>query len=370
MRPLAEKKIVCVFFPEVARKLRLNHASAASGGNLMTEVFCQLLRDAPALDYFRAAVWRASEALRLRERLQTPKRLEALVSSLSLASPHRLQALLDVLVHEGWLERRGDAYQALGVQPPAFATHDVVGPWGSLAHVIRSDAPIPQFGDVSSPEGEEVFVRYQEQMMRGGRPVAEEMMRTLAWSRGARLLDVGGGFGTYSEAFLAADPRGQATLLELPHTVSAGRSRRTQPQDRLSWVEGSAFEVDLPAECFDIVMLSNVIHWYGPDDVRRLLARTFEWTAPHGVIWIKDLSVEPDGRGPSASLWFALNMALVSGEGRLYTSSFVERCMSEAGWDVSRAVRLAASPDCLVWSGAKAERSSCQARRSGTQQVI
>lgn len=319
----------------------------------MTEAFCQLLRDAHSLNYFRGAVWQASANIHLFRYLQTSRRITALASLLDLPSLHRLQALLDVMVHEGWIERRGASYQASTSGPPCPVNNKTTGVWGALARVIQSDVPKDPFADASAQGGGEGFVRYQDQMRHWGRPAADEMMKTLVWPSGSSLLDVGGGLGTYSEAYLEADRRARATVLDLPATVAVGQPRRSPCVDRLSWLEGSAFDIDLPDEHFDIILLSNVIHWYGPDDVRQLLARALRWTAPGGLLWIKDMKLADDRQGPATSLWFALNMALVSQEGRLYTSPQLQTWMREAGWSPSGTTALVSSSDCLVWSATK-----------------
>ena len=319
----------------------------------MTEAFCQLLSDRGALDYFRSAAYKACEDLRLLDLLQTHTPLKALSSSLNLPSTHRLRALLNVMVHERWVERRDGSYCALELPDPHLVAQTVTGPWGALARVIRSDAPISPFDGLSGTSTAETFVRYQEQMAHWGRSSAAEMMRILTWPRGAHLLDVGGGLGIYSEAFLSADHEAQATILELPCAVAAGRARSARHADRRSWIEGSALDVDLPSHQFDVVLLSNVIHWYGPGDVQQLIGRAFDWTTPRGALWIKDMVLTPDRRGPESSLWFNLNMALVSDQGQVYTSLQVEAWIEHAGWNTPSPTTLSASPHSLVWTATK-----------------
>src|SRR5262245_9252344 len=100
----------------------------------------------------------------------------------------RMRRLLDVLVALGWLARTRDGYRIVRVpdRPPIARAG-----WGLLADVIRSDRPLPIEGENR---------RMHEHLAVAGASVANEVASIVP---GRTLLDLGGGAGTFSRAWLA-----------------------------------------------------------------------------------------------------------------------------------------------------------------------
>ena len=79
---------------------------------------------------------------------------------------------------------------------------------------------------------------------------------------------------------------------------------------------------------FDVALLSNVVHIYGPDTNRRLLEKAAGSVRPGGVAAVADFV-----RGRSArAARFALVMLLKSEEGDTYRTEVVEGWLQEAGF--------------------------------------
>jgi hypothetical protein len=84
--------------------------------------------------------------------------------------------------------------------------------------------------------------------------------------------------------------------------------------------------------------------------------------APGGAVVIKDLRVDDDRSGPIEGLLFALNMAIYTDAGDVYSTAQLRAWLTEAGLVEIAEHRLAAAPDAIVVVG----RRPSDLARSGT----
>ncbi len=274
-----------------------------------------------------------------------PGSLAAVAARIGVAAGHRLRALLDVLAALGAI--RGER----GGGEPRFAATDavperpVVPPagWGQLAEVIRRDGPLPEERDGDA------LRRLHHHLASAGAAAARELVAGLG---AASLLDLGAGAGAYSKAFLDANPAGRATLVDTAEVLAlaaewlgplAARSRR---------FAGDAAEVEVGAG-HDAALLANVLHLHSPDACARLVAAAARGVAAGGVVVIKDLRVDDDRAGPIEGLLFALNMAIYTDAGDVYSTAQLRAWLTEAGLVDVTERRLAASPDAIVVTARK-----------------
>jgi hypothetical protein len=273
--------------------------------------------------YLRGSVVRAAEELELAEVL--PATAEAAVRKLGLRSPRRLRRLLDALAVLDEARREGDVFH-LRERPRAPAT---AGAWGRIAEIIRADRP------VVVPADEGSLRRLHGHLQRAGADAARELWAKLPEARGP-MLDLGGGAGTYTAAFLQAHPGEEAAIADKPEVLElvAVSRARLLPIDLLA--------SELP-KGQRVILLANVLHLFGESDCRRILAKAAAALAPDGLLIVKDLLVEPDRSGPAEGVLFALNLALFTSEGDVHDPLALASWMRAAGLREPRRVPLAGS---------------------------
>jgi hypothetical protein len=165
------------------------------------------------------------------------------------------------------------------------------------------------------------------------------------------MLDLGGGAGTYSAAFLDARPHATATLVDFGDVLALARTHLAGFGARVHYRNGDASAVTAGTD-HDVVLLSNLLHLHGPAHCARIVgAAARAAAAPDGMIVIKDLRVAEDRRGPLPGLLFALNMAIYTGEGDVYPVSQLRAWLSAAGFADLEEHTLAAAPDSVVIVG-------------------
>jgi len=200
-----------------------------------------------------------------------------------------------------------------------------------LADALRDGGPVTLEDEaaVGEPEDEEGIKRFMAAMAAAPRERTERLAELcLARRPDARsVLDVGGGPGHIARAFARRGLR--VTLLDTPDTVEVvAREYGLREVEGLT-LAGGDFNADpLPEGPFDIVLLSNVLHIYGPGRNRELLRRVGEACSPGGVAAIADFV---RGRSPRAAR-FAVVMLLRTEEGNTYTEEEFAAWLREAGF--------------------------------------
>ena len=182
-----------------------------------------------------------------------------------------------------------------------------------------------------------------------GAPQAARLVAAAAVAGAGRLLDVGGGPGTYTMAFLAAEPAMTATLFDLPPVVEIARERldRAGLLARVTLVPGDFTRDELPSG-HDLAWLSAIIHQNSPAENDTLYSRIFRALVPGGRLILRD-HVMDDGRThPRAGALFAVNMLVGTVGGGTYTFEEIRDGLSRAGFGPIRLLRPGERMDALV----------------------
>ena len=164
---------------------------------------------------------------------------------------------------------------------------------------------------------------------------AAEIAGIVAPAPGGRLLDVGAGPGTYSLAFLRANPEMSATLLDLPSTLKVTRRMLAEhpllaARSRLR--AGNYREASFGREEYDLVLLSHITHDENPEVNRRLLEESFRALKPGGRVIVHDFMLDADRVRPVFGALFSVHMLAYTEGGRTYTSAEYGKWLRRAGF--------------------------------------
>ena len=162
--------------------------------------------------------------------------------------------------------------------------------------------------------------------------LAPKVVEAVDLSGRARLLDVGGGPGTYAIQFCLKNPGLSAVVLDLPGTrpFMERTAARFGVSDRVTFAEGDFTAGEFPGG-FDAAWLSQILHQEGPDTCRALVARAARALAPGGVLLVHEFLLEDTMDRPLPPALFALNMLVGTDEGRAYSEGEVASMMAGAG---------------------------------------
>lgn len=297
---------------------------------------------AAGASFLRDAAGDAAHELGVFEALREPRMLDELADAIAVGSGRgRLHRLLDVLVAIGVLARQRDRFAVARV--PARVGVARAG-WGLIADVIRRDRPL-------EPPGPEEARRMHAHLVAAGATAAAELAHMLP-ADARTLLDLGGGAGAYTRAWLEARGDGRATLVDMPDVVELARAQLAGFGDRAAFIAGD-IRAALLGEGHDVALLANVLHLHDRSIGAALCDAAAKAIAPGGHVVVKDLRVDEGRAGPLEGLLFALNMALYTEGGDVYEGSWIRSWLVGAGLVDVEERRLDCAPDAIVVIGTK-----------------
>lgn len=257
---------------------------------------------------------------------------------------HRgLDMLLNALTAMRLLTKSGDCYtnspvavERLSRTSPDYMGHillhhhNLMEGWSRLAQVVRSGQPSRiSSSHVESAEERENFLLGMFNM---ASMLAPQMARQIDLSRRKRLLDFGGGPGTYAIHFALANPDLEAVVFDLPTTRAFAEQtlKRFPVEDRVTFQAGS-FHDDFPAGRYDVAWLSHILHGEGTEGCRTILQKAAAVLEPGGMLLIHEFILDDDRCGPLFPALFSLNMLVGTEGGQSYTFAELSGMVREVG---------------------------------------
>ncbi len=146
-----------------------------------------------------------------------------------------------------------------------------------------------------------------------------------------RLLDLGGGPGTYSMAF--ARKKIDVTLLDFPDTFRISRRliRQAGLEKKIHLLPGD-FTMDDWGSGYDMVFISQIFHSYTAEDCLGLLRRSRAALNPGGRVVVQEFYLDDSKTNPRVGAIFAINMLVNTPGGRTYTPREMSGWMKKAGF--------------------------------------
>lgn len=161
--------------------------------------------------------------------------------------------------------------------------------------------------------------------------IADEVLSAVSFAGFARLLDVGGGNGTFLAAVGRRTPGLALHLFDLPAVVHhAGPALEAGDLAGRVTVTGGSFLADpLPAGA-DVVTLVRILHDHGDATVRALLSKVHDTLPPGGTLVVAEPMAETPG-AERVEAYFAMFL-LAMGSGRLRTRAELADLLTAAGF--------------------------------------
>jgi SAM-dependent methyltransferase len=223
--------------------------------------------------------------------------------------------------------------------------------WHYLTETVRrGENPHQQHVTNLQSEEQEAFIGAMHVV---GRELSREIASDYDASFASRLLDIGGGSGVYTIAFLQENPGLQAVIFDLEGVIPLSKQfiDKQGLQDRVQFVSGDFYIHELPSGC-DLALLSAIIHQNSRQENRELFAKIYRTLEPGGRVLIRDHIMDETRTRPAAGAMFALNMLANTRGGDTYTFAEVKEDLEYAGFAHIKDLRSGQDSfermDCLV----------------------
>ena len=153
------------------------------------------------------------------------------------------------------------------------------------------------------------------------------------FGRHRRLLDLGGGTGSFLVRILNRYPAIECGLFELPHVVAMARENLAAqaPASRVRFYEGDLLRDQLPTG-YDAFLLANVIHVFTPEHNRGLLERVHASALPGARLLLVDFWTNPTHTQPVFAALMAGEWLMGRGEGDVYSEDEIRHLLTVTGW--------------------------------------
>jgi SAM-dependent methyltransferase len=200
-----------------------------------------------------------------------------------------------------------------------------------LEDAVRTDQAA--FGDFSfSNEEQRLYTEGVEAITSGA---AAALPLQYDFSAHRRVIDVGGGTGTFLRALLNYNSALEGTLFDRPPVVAMAAQRLAQDPvaARLRTVGGDFFHDPIP-EGYDVALLANVVQNFSPERNRALLRNVRTAMPPGARLLLVDFWTDPTHTQPVFAALMAGAFLLISGEGTVYSADEGRDWLEATGWRV------------------------------------
>jgi len=272
--------------------------------------------------------------------LQEPHTIDEVAQHLN-CPPRGARMILDGLLALELLTKSGNQYQnapiadeCLAPGSPSDQTHILLhranawDAWSHLEDAVRTGQPV--CNEDRQGKSLEAFIRGMHDIAQTS---AQALVQAVNLSPYTRLLDIGAGSGAYTIAALTQHPKLRATDFDQPGVLPITREfiEIAGLLDRVEFVPGD-LTVALPQKSFDLILISNIIHSFGPETNQQLVKRCYDILQPGGLLIVKDFLRPIDEPATPFTLIFALHMFLHTPQGDTYALSDLEQWTRNAGF--------------------------------------
>lgn len=263
-----------------------------------------------------------------------------------------LTTLLHALTAMGLVERLDDSFAAAGISAEFLSKtsphylghiilhhHYLMSSWAHLDESVRSGGPIRQ--SYSHGDENEIRESFEMGMFDLAMQLAPRVVPQIDLGGRRRLLDLGGGPGTYAIHFCQHNPGLSAVVFDLPSTRPFAEKTiaRFKLSDRIAFVPGD-FLTDPLQGAYDVAWLSHILHGESADGCAVVLGRAKEALSPGGLILIQEFILDDTLDAPLFPALFSLNMLVNTENGQAYSWGQLEALLSAAGFREPRRLPL------------------------------
>ena len=227
--------------------------------------------------------------------------------------------------------------------------HHLSGSWARLDEAVLTGAAIRTSASFQDPAQREAFLMG---MFNNAMLQAPTIVEAVDMGGRRRLLDLGGGPGTYAIHFCLKNPQLEAEVADLPTTrpFAERTVARFGLSKRIRFADVDVLKDDLDGR-YDVVWLSHLLHALGPDDCRQVIAKAASVLEPGGKILIHEFILNDSMDGPLFPALFSLNMLLGTTHGQSYSDAQLRAMLAEAGFGQIRREAYCGPTDSGIISG-------------------
>ncbi len=260
--------------------------------------------------------------------------------------PRPTALLLNACVALGLCEKKSDHYSnsqasatfLVSDSPASMAnairySDDLYATWGELGKALQTGVA-PKAADTYLGEDEEQTRHFVYGMHDRAMAIGRALPEMIDLTGRKKMLDVGGGPGTYSALLTERFPGLQSDVLELAGVAKIAREILASmgATERVTMLDGDYHSSDF-GDGYDVVLMSGMFHRESENNCRRLIDKALGCLEMGGLLVVSDIFADEGGIDPVFAALFGLNMMLTAPDGGIHADVDVADWMSDAGFD-------------------------------------
>jgi hypothetical protein len=181
---------------------------------------------------------------------------------------------------------------------------------------------------------------------------AQALATSYDFTRDHKVIDIGGGTGSFLVSILTRHSHLQGTLFELPTVTSLATQRLASSSvgSRIA-VQGGDFLKDRLPAGHDAAIVANIIHGHSPQQNKELFRAIRNAMEPGARVLIVDFWTNPTHTDPVFAALMAGEFLVGTGAGDIYSRSEGEDWLRQTGWRPVDQLPLAGPSSVLVGEG-------------------
>ena len=201
--------------------------------------------------------------------------------------------------------------------------------WSKLTNVIKNGRNMSEHNNEEPSFREQFTYAMHERSREFSKPLAQVVARKPV----GKLIDLGGGPGSYSAEILKTDKLAQAILIDRQASINVAKEilKNSFVIKRFSFVAGDLFDVDF-GDNIDTALYSNILHIYNKSQNKKLLKKINKSLSPGGRLIIVDCFLKNNLIEPFNAALFSLTMLMFTATGKTYTFEETESLLKKNGF--------------------------------------
>jgi precorrin-6B methylase 2 len=251
--------------------------------------------------------------------------------------------LLNALTALELTEKRGDGYTStpfssiyLSRTSPQYLGHIILHHRHLMSSWSRLDSSVisgkPDMERIFLASDEEVRENFEMGMFNLAMQISPLLVPQIDLGGRHRLLDLGGGPGTYAIHFCMHNPQLSAVVYDVPTTRPFAEQTiaRFGLTDRIGFVAGDFMKDEIEGP-YDVAWLSHILHGAGPEGSAVILEKAVAALEKGGLIMVQEFILDDNHCSPLFPALFSLNMLLGTPDGQSFSQQELFDMLSAAG---------------------------------------
>lgn len=204
--------------------------------------------------------------------------------------------------------------------------------WQELETALREDRP-PMATSSYTGEDKGITRDFVYGMHDRALGIGRVLTELVDLSHHQKLLDVGGGPGTYASLFALNNPDLECLVMDLPGVVAHAGDiiRDLGVSERVTTIAGD-YTTDAFPGGNDVVLISGVFHRETEEGCQLLISKAREALTTGGLLVVSDIFADAGGTSPEFATLFGLNMLLTAPDGGVHADADVAHWMESGGF--------------------------------------